>query len=97
MALREKKITVEVVYALPDNQLQFKLSVAAGTTASEAIAQSGILTCFPQTDPGNMAVGIFGRVVKADVVLLAGDRVEIYRPLIADPKEARRRRAARKR
>jgi putative ubiquitin-RnfH superfamily antitoxin RatB of RatAB toxin-antitoxin module len=55
------------------------------------------LTRFPQTDPGNMAVGIFGRVVKADVVLLAGDRVEIYRPLIADPKEARRRRAARKR
>lgn len=96
MGSRDQEITVEVVYALPGNQLLVELSVVPGTTAREAIAQSGILARFPQIDPDRQRIGIFGRVVKADAVLQAGDRVEIYRPLIADPKEARRRRAARK-
>lgn len=93
----DQEITVEVVYALPGNQLLVELSVAAGTTAREAIAQSGLLARFPQIDPSRQSIGLFGKVVKADAVLQAGDRVEIYRPLIADPKEARRRRSARKR
>lgn len=96
MSSRDQEITVEVVYALPGNQLLVELSVVPGTTARGAIAQSGILTRFPQIDPDRQRIGIFGRVVKANVVLQAGDRVELYRPLIADPKEARRRRAARK-
>ena len=96
MGGRDQEITVEVVYALPGNQLLVELSVVPGTTAREAIARSGILARFPQIDPDRQRIGIFGRVVKADAVLQAGDRVEIYRPLIADPKEARRRRAARK-
>lgn len=96
MDSRDQEITVEVVYALPGNQMLVELSVVQGTTAREAIAQSGILKGFPQIDPDRQKIGIFGRAVKADVVLKAGDRVEIYRPLIADPKEARRRRAARK-
>jgi len=96
MGSRDQEITVEVVYALPGDQLLVELSVAPGTTAREAIAQSGILARFPQIDPDRQKMGIFGRVVKADAVLQAGDRVEIYRPLIADPKEARRRRVARK-
>lgn len=96
MGNRDQEITVEVVYALPGDQLLVELSVAPGTTAREAIAQSGILARFPRIDPDRQKMGIFGRVVKADAVLQAGDRVEIYRPLIADPKEARRRRVARK-
>ncbi|MDP2241598.1 MAG: RnfH family protein [Burkholderiales bacterium] len=97
MDRHDREITVEVVYALPGKQLLVELSVAPGTTALEAITQSGLLARFPQIDPGHQTIGIFGRAVKADAVLQAGDRVEIYRPLVAEPKEARRRRAARKR
>ncbi len=97
MVSREQTITVEVVYAHTDNQLLLELRVTPGTTAREAITQSGILAHFPQIDPERQAIGIFGRAVKANAVLQAGDRVEIYRPLAVEPKEARRQRAARKR
>lgn len=96
MGSLDTEIMIEVAYALAGNQLLLELRVTQGTTAREALAQSGILARIPEFDHERLKVGIFGKVVKADTVLQAGDRVEIYRPLIADPKEARRRRATRK-
>lgn len=84
---------VEIAYALPDTQQLIDLKVATGTTAREAIENSGILQRFPEIDLSRHKIGIFGKVVKLDHVLSPGDRVEIYRPLIVDPKDARRRRA----
>lgn len=85
---------VEIAYALPDTQQLIELKIVAGTTAREAIENSGILQRFPEIDLSKCKIGIFSKAVKLDRVLQPGDRVEIYRPLIADPKEARRRRAA---
>ena len=83
---------VEVVYALRDEQVRIPLEVQDGTTVQQAIERSGILARFPQVDPACAAVGIFGRLVARDAPLRDGDRVEIYRPLLIDPKEARRKR-----
>ncbi len=90
------QITVEVVYALPERQLLQSLQVAAGTTALEAARRSGVSEQFPGLvlDEGSR-LGIFGHVVAPTQVLKDGDRVEIYRPLKADPKEVRKARAAR--
>ncbi|HEY0907599.1 MAG TPA: RnfH family protein [Methylophilus sp.] len=85
---------VEVAYALPQQQLIIPLKVKPGTTAQEAVQLSGILQKFPDIALENTQMGIFGKVVKADTALRAMDRVEIYRPLLADPKEVRRQRAA---
>lgn len=83
----------QVAYALPDEQVVIEIELPAGATVGDAIRASGILGRFPQIDLAHVAVGIFGeRAALADVVT-EGDRVEIYRPLLADPKEARRRRA----
>ena len=90
-------ITVEVVYALPDSQTRVELKVAAGTTVRQAVEQSGIPLLYPEIDIVNGKVGIFGKLVHPDVPLREKDRVEIYRPLIADPKDARRRRARNRR
>jgi putative ubiquitin-RnfH superfamily antitoxin RatB of RatAB toxin-antitoxin module len=87
-------INVEVAYARPDEQLIIKLEVPPGTTLREAIERSGILEQFGEIDLAEARVGIFGKLKKPDEVLRAGDRVEIYRPLIADPKEVRKQRAA---
>lgn len=87
------RITVEVVYALPDEQTLLKQQVAPGATVAEAIEASGILQKYPQIDLAANKLGIFGKLVKADAVLRDRDRIEIYRPLIADPKEVRRKRA----
>ncbi|MGB5396012.1 MAG: RnfH family protein [Gammaproteobacteria bacterium] len=89
-------INVEVAYATPQKQLILEVNVDAGTTVGGAIVQSGILLEFPEleTTLENSAVGIFGKLSKMETVLADGDRVEIYRPLIADPKEVRRKRAA---
>lgn len=94
------KILVEVAYALPHKQLILPLEVDPGTTASQAVAHSGIHTQFPGEDITNARLGLFGQAFGTkglapaeEYVLQAGDRVEIYRPLIADPKEARRKRA----
>lgn len=93
-------ITVEVAYALPQRQQLTTLQVAPGTTAYEAVQQSGILQQFPEIDLESAKMGIFGQALGSkglkppkEHVLQAGDRVEIYRPLIADPKEVRKRRA----
>ncbi|MGK9065601.1 RnfH family protein [Stutzerimonas chloritidismutans] len=89
-------IAVEVVYALADRQKLLQLTVPAGTTARQAALQSGIDAYFPGLDVSSAPLGIFGKAVpKPDErVLEAGERVEIYRPLIADPKEVRKQRAA---
>ncbi len=85
---------VEVSYALPERQTVRALEAEPGITVEEAIRASGILDEHPEIDLEKNRVGIFGKVTRLDTVLRDGDRVEIYRPLIADPKEARRRRAA---
>ena len=90
-----QKIHVEVAYALPDEQHLLSLNVDIGSTAEKAIQLSGLLEHYADIDLGNTnKIGIFGKLVKLDRVLKEGDRVEIYRPLIADPKEVRRKRAA---
>jgi putative ubiquitin-RnfH superfamily antitoxin RatB of RatAB toxin-antitoxin module len=87
-------IAVEVVHARPEKQVLMRLEVPAGTTVAEAIERSGIRREFPDLVVDPKRLGIFSQKAKPGDVLRAGDRVEIYRPLIADPKEARRRRAA---
>ena len=87
---------VEVVYALPLVQDVVSLEVAVDTTVAQALAASGILARHPDIDLSATALGIWGRRVTPDALLREGDRVEIYRPLQVDPKEVRRRRAARK-
>lgn len=88
------QIPVEVAYALPEQQLIIALRVPPETTAEQAITTSGILQKFPEIDLTSNKIGIFGKLVKLSTVLHEKDRVEIYRPLIADPKEVRRQRAA---
>jgi putative ubiquitin-RnfH superfamily antitoxin RatB of RatAB toxin-antitoxin module len=85
---------VEVAYALPDNQSLVSLEVEKGTTLKEAIEASGILDSFEQIDLTKDRVGIFSKFATLDTVLREKDRVEIYRPLIADPKQVRKERAA---
>lgn len=87
-------IPVEVVYALSDRQVVLALEVVADATIADVITQSGILEKFPEIDLGNNKVGVFGKLGKLTDTLHAGDRVEIYRPLIADPKQVRKQRAA---
>ncbi len=84
---------IEVAYARPEQQLIIELPDALDMTVQQAIEASGILQQFPEIDLAVNKVGIFGKTVSLDAALAAGDRVEIYRPLVADPKEARRRRA----
>jgi putative ubiquitin-RnfH superfamily antitoxin RatB of RatAB toxin-antitoxin module len=100
METNENEITVEVAYALPNKQVLKVLSVPLGTSALEAVRQSGVLDAFPEIDVENAQMGIFSQVLgtkgleaPTEYKLKARDRVEIYRPLIADPKEVRRRRA----
>lgn len=97
----EATITIEVAYALPDKQRLVELKVSQGTTAYEAAVQSGITRDFPELDLEVAPMGIFGQALGTKGLAPAkgyqlqdGDRVEIYRPLKADPKEARRKRAA---
>ncbi|MGB5427126.1 MAG: RnfH family protein [Gammaproteobacteria bacterium] len=87
-------IPVEVVHALPDRQVIVALDVPADASIADVIAQSGLLEQFPEIDLGRNKVGVFGKLGKLTDTLYAGDRVEIYRPLIADPKEVRKKRAA---
>ena len=90
------QIPVEVAYALPTEQVILQLEVEAGATIEQAIKQSGILEKYPQIDLEKDKVGIFGKLQTLDTVLRARDRVEIYRPIICDPKEVRRQRAKKK-
>lgn len=91
----QKLLRVEVVYALPDEQALVALEVEEGTTVREAIERSGLLARFPQIELARGRLGIFGRRVPPGAPVKDRDRVEIYRPLTADPKDARRGRAQR--
>ena len=84
----------EVAYGLMSEQVLLSVEADAPLTVQQAIEASGILQRFPEIDLATNKVGIFGKASKLDALLGDGDRVEIYRPLIADPKEARKKRAA---
>jgi putative ubiquitin-RnfH superfamily antitoxin RatB of RatAB toxin-antitoxin module len=90
---RPTRINIEVAYALPDEQVLLALEVEQGATVAQAIERSGILSRFPEVRVAPGSLGVFGRQVGLDEPLRDGDRVEIYRPLIANPKQARRERA----
>ena len=85
---------VEVAYALEKKQTLLELEVSEGTTLEQAVELSGIIDIYPQVDLTKDKTGIFGKIAKLDTVLREKDRVEIYRPLIADPKQVRKERAA---
>lgn len=87
-------IVVEVAYALPDEQTLLSLDVSEGTEIKDVIIQSKILEEYPELELDKLDVGIFGKMAKMDYQVREFDRIEIYRPLIADPKEVRKRRAA---
>ncbi|WP_133405994.1 RnfH family protein [Parashewanella tropica] len=86
-------ITVDVVYALPKQQKIISVTVSPETSAIEVLKQSGMQTFFPEIDYDEVKLGVFSNLIKPDRVMEAGERLEIYRPLIADPKDVRRRRA----
>ena len=88
------KIMIEVSFALPKKQIIIPVLVLKGTSIKEAIELSGILKKFGEIDLDSNQVGIFGKLTTLDKNLRDRDRIEIYRPLIADPKEIRRKRAA---
>lgn len=90
------KIAVEVAYALPQKQYLQRVTLDEGATVEQAIQTSGLLTLRVDIDLAKNKVGIYSRPAKLDDVVHDGDRVEIYRPLIADPKELRRQRAQQK-
>lgn len=88
------EILIEVAYAMPEQQVILAMKMPEGATVEQAINASGLLDHFPCCAGADIKAGIFGAVCKLDQALRQGDRVEIYRPLIHDPKEARRQRAA---
>jgi putative ubiquitin-RnfH superfamily antitoxin RatB of RatAB toxin-antitoxin module len=89
-----RQIHVEVAYAKEAEQALLAVDGEEGMTVHDAIERSGIRKRFPEIDLGVNKVGVFGKLAKLDQALETGDRVEIYRPLIADPKEQRKKRAA---
>lgn len=86
---------VEVTYATPEKQALIRIQAPSGCTVAEAIERSGIRKQFPDMEINPLALGVFSRKVTPEHILCDGDRVEIYRPLIADPKEMRKQRALR--
>lgn len=87
------KINIEVVYALPHEQTLLKVQVTSGTSLGDGVKLSGIMDKYPEIDLDKGKFGIFGKLSKTDTELREQDRIEIYRPLLADPKEVRKRRA----
>ena len=87
-------INIELIYPKPNEQILVSLTVSAGTTVLQAIEKSNILITYPEINFKINKVGIFSKVTKLNEVLRDGDRIEIYRPLIADPKEVRKKKAA---
>ncbi len=85
-------LNIEIVYGLPDKQVLKTMKVAEGTTIRQAALQSGLENEFPDLDLHSAKLGIFGKIAKDDTVLRDKDRIEVYRPLLIDPKEARRQR-----
>ncbi len=89
-----EKINIEIAYATVEKQLILEMEIEPGITPREAVLQSTIELHFPDIDKKNCHIGIFGKPIRPDHNLEDGDRIEIYRPLIADPKEVRKKRAA---
>ena len=89
-----ESMTIEVVYALAGKQELFTTKLPLGASAIEAVEASGVLKKYPEIDLSKNKLGVFAKLVKPDTPLRDRDRVEIYRPLIADPKEVRKQRAA---
>ena len=87
-------ISVEVVYAIPQKQEIFSLNVPEGSTVRQAIEACGVLEKYPEINLAKNKLGVFAKLTKADTLLRNRDRVEIYRPLTADPKLVRRQRVA---
>lgn len=87
-------IHIEIAYATPQQQVILEQDISPGTSPRDAVIQSRIDQYFPEIDKKNCDIGIFGKIIRPDHELENGDRIEIYRPLIADPKEVRKRRAA---
>lgn len=96
MAESAAAIVVEIVYALPDRQIVQSMEVTPGTTLQQALDASGLLQRFPEISQNGLDAGIYGKRADCSTVLRAFDRIEIYRPLIADPKQARRARTRKK-
>ncbi len=90
----EQTFSVEIAYATPAQQMIIPVVIKQGTTAAQAIALSALATHFPELDLTRATIGIFSQVCPLNTVLKQGDRVEIYRPLLCDPKQARRNRAS---
>ena len=88
------KHLIEVAYATPGKQLILECEVDIGTAVRDVVRVSGIELCFPEIDPEHCDLGVFGKSIADNFELSDGDRIEIYRPLMADPKEVRRQRAA---
>ena len=88
------KVSVQVCYARPEGSFLKALTLDRGTTIAQAIEASGVLSTHPEIDLSQLRLGIFGKLKAADTEVREGDRIEIYRPLQADPKDTRRRRAA---
>jgi putative ubiquitin-RnfH superfamily antitoxin RatB of RatAB toxin-antitoxin module len=90
------EVQIVVVYATPQDEFLHPMRVAPGTTIGQAIEGSGVLSRFPEINLVTQPVGIYGKKKTLDTVLRERDRIEIYRPLLADPKDSRRKRAAKK-
>jgi hypothetical protein len=90
---KSNTISIEVAYALPHEQVILQLDVATDCLVEDAIKRSGILERYPEIDLASNKVGIFGKMCKLNATLVNKDRIEIYRELIADPKESRRKKA----
>lgn len=93
----ESLVKIEVAYAIPEKSWLIELQVPTGTSVEEAIVQSGLLEQCPDIDLAVQKTGIFGKIQKPDAPVKEGDRIEVYRPLKIDPKEARRLRAKKNR
>jgi putative ubiquitin-RnfH superfamily antitoxin RatB of RatAB toxin-antitoxin module len=96
MAEPQAELEVHVSYATAQHEFIRPMRVAPGTTVGQAIEASGVLASFPDINLVTQPVGIYGKKKTLDTVLRERDRIEIYRPLVADPKDSRRKRAARK-
>lgn len=94
--VQNETISVELIYIAPGSQNSLRLVLVKGSNINQAIRRSGLLERFPEIDLEVNKVGIFSKIQKLDTVLMSGDRIEIYRPLLTDPKDARRQRAKKK-
>lgn len=92
--MAEELIRVEVIYALPQRQERVTVELPGGATLMQAVEASGLLAKYPEIDAAKGKFGIYAKLSKPDAALRDRDRVEIYRPLVADPKEVRKKRAA---